>query len=130
MSDGGFEVGTGAALSAIHRMPWMEGPEGEPHSHDYRIELTVQRSELDERGMVCDLDVLEAALRDVVGRLDGQDLDAIVEDVEAVTVEVLARWLHGELREPVARAGAEWLGVRVWESADAFGGYRAPVNSA
>jgi 6-pyruvoyltetrahydropterin/6-carboxytetrahydropterin synthase len=125
-----FEVGTGAALRAIHRMPWMEGPEGEPHAHDYRIELIVGRAELDERGMVCDLDVLDGALREVVGRLDGQDLDAIVEDVEAVTVEVLARWLHGELRAPVARAGAESLVVRVWESPDAFGGYRGPVNSA
>jgi 6-pyruvoyltetrahydropterin/6-carboxytetrahydropterin synthase len=130
MSGGGFEVGTGAALRAIHRMPWMEGPEGEPHAHDYRIELIVERSELDERGMVCDLDLLDGALRDVVGRLDGQDLDTLIEDVEAVTVEVLARWLHAELGGPVGRAGAEWLAVRVWESPVAFGGYRAPVNSA
>ena len=40
----------------------------------------MRRAELDERGMVCDLDMLDGALGDLIGRLDGQDLDAIVED--------------------------------------------------
>jgi hypothetical protein len=62
----------------------------------------VRRAELDERGMVCDLDRLDGALADVLGRLDGQDLDAIVE-------------------------GGEWLGVHVWESAEAYGAYRGPA---
>lgn len=125
--DGGYEVGTAAPLRAIHRLPWMTGPEAEPHAHDYRIQLTVRRAELNERGMVCDLDRLDGALADVVGRLDGQDLDAIVEGVDAVTVEVLARWLHERLREGVRSAGGEWLGVHVWESAEAYGAYRGPA---
>ena len=124
-----FEVGASAPLRAFHRLPWLTGPEGEPHEHEYRIEATVGRSQLDERGMVCDLDALNAALADVLGRLEGRDLDLIKpQDAEAVTVEVLARWLHGELRSPVARAGGESLSVRVWESPDAFGGYRADVR--
>lgn len=127
MSAEGYEVGTEAPLRAVHRLPWMAGPEGEPHAHDYRIQLTARRADLDERGMVCDLDLLDGALRGLVGRLDGQDLDAIIEDAEAVTVEVLARWLHERLREPVRGAGAEWLGVRVWESGEAYGAYRGPA---
>lgn len=127
MTGEGYEVGTEAPLRAVHRLPWMTGPEGEPHAHDYRVQLTVRRAALDERGMVCDLDLLDGALRDLVSRLDGQDLDAIVEDAEAVTVEVLARWLHGRLSEPVRSAGGEWLGVRVWESGEAYGAYRGPA---
>jgi 6-pyruvoyltetrahydropterin/6-carboxytetrahydropterin synthase len=128
MTGRGFTVGAAAPLRAIHRMPWMTGPEGEPHAHDYRIELVVERAELDERGMVCDLDVLQAALGDVLGRLEGQDLDALSpDDVEAVTVEVLARWLHRDLSEPVRSAGGESLAIRVWESPDAFGGYAGPL---
>ena len=123
-----FEVGASAPLRAFHRLPWMTGPEAEPHAHEYRIELVVERAQLDERGMVCDLDVLRAALDDVLGRLDGSDLDAISpHDAEAVTVEVLARWLHDELREPVRLAGGQALAIRVWEAPDAFGGYRGPV---
>ncbi len=124
----GFEVGASAPLRALHRLPWMNGPEGELHEHEYRIEVTVERAELDERGMVCDLDLVNAALADVLARLEGRDLDEIKpEDAEAVTVEILARWLHGELREPIGRAGGEVLRVRVWEAPDAYGGYAADV---
>lgn len=125
----GFEVGASTLLTAFHELPWMPGPEGERHAHEYRVEVTVERSALDERGMVCDLDVLQAALADVTGRLEGKDLEAIRPvEAEAVTVEVLARWLHDELREPLRLAGAESLAVRVWEAPDAFGGYRARVS--
>ena len=124
-----YEVGARAPLRAFHRLPWATGPEAEPHAHQYVIELVAGRDELDERGMVCDLDVLQPALAETLGRLEGQDLDAIVQpdDVDAVTVEVLARWLHDELRVRLAGTGVERLSVRVWESEDAFGGYAAPV---
>jgi 6-pyruvoyltetrahydropterin/6-carboxytetrahydropterin synthase len=124
-----YQVGTSHGVRALHVMPGMEGPEGQLHPHDYRLEVVVERDALDERGMVCDLDVLETALREAAGRIEGADLESIrPADAEAVTVEVLARWLHGELAEPVRVAGGERLGVRVWESATAFGGYAAPIT--
>ena len=126
---GSFEVGASAPLRALHRLPWMTGPEGELHAHDYRIEVVVARERLDERGMVCDLDLLNAALAEVLATREGRDLDEIKpDDVEAVTVEILAEWLHGELGGAVARAGGESLRVRVWEAPDAFGGYAGPVG--
>jgi 6-pyruvoyl-tetrahydropterin synthase len=125
----GFEVGASRPLRALHRLPWGSEAEREPHEHDYRIEVVVESTGLDERGVVCDLDVLQAALGDVLGRLEGRDLDEIKpEDADGVTVELLARWLHGELREAVQRAGGESLAIRVWEAPDAFGGYRSPVG--
>src|SRR4029453_9501765 len=63
---GGFEVGTSAALRAMHRIPWLPPPEGDLHEHDYRVEVVVQRETLDGRGMVCDLDVVGAARRGAV----------------------------------------------------------------
>jgi 6-pyruvoyltetrahydropterin/6-carboxytetrahydropterin synthase len=128
---GTFEVGASVPLRALHRLPWGEPEEREPHAHDYRIEIVVERSGLDERGVVIDLDVLNAALATVTGRLEGRDLDeALASDGAGVTVEVLARWLHGELRDAVRGAGGEVLCVRVWEAPDAFGGYRAAVGGA
>ena len=124
-----YQVGTAHTVRALHVMPGMEGPEGVLHSHRYRLEVVVERESLDERGMVCDLDVLEAALREAAARVEDADLEAIrPPDVDAVTVEVFARWLHGELAEPVRVAGGERLTVRVWESDSAFGGYAAPVT--
>jgi 6-pyruvoyltetrahydropterin/6-carboxytetrahydropterin synthase len=126
---GGFEVGASADLRALHRIPWLPPPEGDLHAHDYRVEVVVERATLDGRGMVCDLDVVEAALRDAVAALDGKDLDSIrPPEAEAVTVEILAAWFHARLAHAIRAAGGEALAVRVWESPTAFGGYRAPVS--
>ena len=124
-----YEVGTVAEVRAYHVMPGVEGPEGELHSHDYRLEVIVGRDELDDRGMVCDLDVLDAAVRETADRVRDVNLEVIQPDsVEAVTVEVFARWAHGELAEPVRRAGGDALTVRIWESPVAYGGYHASLT--
>jgi 6-pyruvoyltetrahydropterin/6-carboxytetrahydropterin synthase len=126
---GGFEVGASANLRALHRLPWLPPPEGELHAHDYRVEVVVERATLDGRGMVCDLDVVQAALQEAVAALEGKDLDSIrPPEAEAVTVEILARWFHERLADAIRIAGGEALAVRIWESPTAFGGYRAPVS--
>jgi 6-pyruvoyltetrahydropterin/6-carboxytetrahydropterin synthase len=107
-------------------MPGLPGPEGQLHDHDYRIEIVVDREQLDGRGMVCDLDALEAALTELTSQVEGRNLEEIrPAGAEAVTVEVFARWVHDSLSATVAAAGGEALAVRVWETPVAFGGYRA-----
>src|SRR4026208_1245878 len=110
-------------------MPGMPGPEGKLHDHDYRIEIVVDREQLDGRGMVCDLDVLEAALTELTSRVEDRNLEEIrpaaaeaatVEEsppagAGAVTVELSARGVHAPLSPAVAAAGGETLAVRVWE---------------
>src|SRR3984957_17645131 len=121
------EVGLSRSVRAFHIMPGLPGPEGELHDHDYRIEIVVDRAQLDERGMVCDLDVLEAALTELTSRVEDRNLEEIrPAKAEAVTVEVPARCVHDTLSPVVAAAGGESLAVRVLETPVAFGGYRAP----
>ena len=89
------EVGLSRSVRAFHIMPGLPGPEGQLHDHDYRIEIVVDREQLDGRGMVCDLDVLEAALTELTGQVEGRNLEEIrPAEAEAVTVEVFARWVH------------------------------------
>lgn len=119
-----FQVGTAVEVRALHVMPGMEGPEGELHAHDYRIEVVVERAKLDEAAMVCDLDVLDDALRGLADRLQDADLEFIrPADAPAVTVEIFAHWVHQELGDRIREAGGERLSVRVWESPVAFAGY-------
>ena len=121
-----YEVGLSRSVNAFHIMPGVPGPEGQLHDHDYRIEIVVDREQLDDRGMVCDLDALEAALTELTGRIEGRNLEEIrPAEAEAVTVEVFARWVHDSLSPTVAATGGEVLAVRVWENPVAFGGYRA-----
>jgi 6-pyruvoyl-tetrahydropterin synthase len=111
-------------------MPGMPPPEGERHHHDYRIDVVVERGNLDQRAMVCDLDLLEEALTDLAARIEGKDLEDAIQpaDGSGVTVEVFARWAHDTLADAVRQAGGEALGLRVWESPTAFGGYRAALS--
>jgi len=119
-----YQVGTAIAFTAQHIMPGVEGPEGELHEHDYRLEVVVEREKLDDRGMVCDLDVLDAALHGIDDVVRDKNLEVIrPADAEAVTVEVFARWAYDTLADKLRGTGVETLSVRVWESAFAFGGY-------
>ena len=88
-----YEVGLSREVRAFHVMPGKPGPEGERHHHDYRIEALVKRRDLDERGMVCDLDLLGEALSELTARIDGKDLEDAIQppDGEGVTVEAFAR---------------------------------------
>jgi 6-pyruvoyl-tetrahydropterin synthase len=120
-----FETGTSIAVTSFHIMPGAPPPEGERHTHDYRIEVVAARARLDERGMVVDLDALAEVLEGLRSRLDGADLDQVILDVDAVTVEVFARWVHERVGTALAGSGCDELSVRVWESPIAFGGFRA-----
>ncbi len=122
------QVGTAVEVRALHVMPGAPEPEGSLHAHDYRVEVVVERAQLDERAMVCDLDILDAALESLADEVRDADLEKIRPDgVEAVTVEVFSQWAHDRLASAVRAAGGEVLAVRVWESPVAFGGYQAPV---
>ncbi len=121
-----YETGTELQVRSFHVMPGMPPPEGERHSHDYRLDVVVHRDDLDERGMVVDLDLLDGALQDAAARVDGVDLETVVQ-ADAVTVEVFARWLHGQLAAALGRLPGASLAVRVWESPVAFGGYTSAL---
>jgi 6-pyruvoyltetrahydropterin/6-carboxytetrahydropterin synthase len=124
-----YQVGTATEVRAFHIMPGVDGPEGVLHSHDYRLEVLVERAALDERAMVCDIDLLEEALASAAAVVREENLEVIQPaEADAVTVEVFARWLHGAVADAVRAGGGEMLTVRVWESPVAFGGYGAPVR--
>jgi 6-pyruvoyltetrahydropterin/6-carboxytetrahydropterin synthase len=118
-----FQVGTAIEFPAQHVMPGIPGPEGVLHEHQYRLEVVAEREKLDDRGMVCDLDVLDAVLQRIDGVVRDQNLEVIrPPEAEAVTVEVFAAWAHRTLADELRPTGVETLTVRVYENPDAFGG--------
>jgi 6-pyruvoyltetrahydropterin/6-carboxytetrahydropterin synthase len=122
-----YEVGAVSSLRAMHVMP-VEGPEGELHSHNYRVEAVACRTALDARGMVVDLDVLREAMASVLEPLRDADLGSVAPpEAGGVTVEVFARWTFDALADRLAAEGAEALRVRVWESETEFAGYAADL---
>jgi 6-pyruvoyltetrahydropterin/6-carboxytetrahydropterin synthase len=127
-----YETGAATTFRAWHVMAGMPPPEGEPHQHDYRVQVAIQCAVLDERGMVVDLDPLTSALTEVADRARDADLDRLCpQHAGAVTVERFAQWVHTELAPALThlRPGLI-LRVRVWETPDAFGGYSAAMAPA
>jgi 6-pyruvoyltetrahydropterin/6-carboxytetrahydropterin synthase len=122
-----FEAGTVASVRASHVMPGFPPPEGELHAHDYRIEVTVERDDLDDAGMVVDLDALRDALGSATSEVSGVDLNEHLRAAQ-VTVERFARWMHGRILDGLGDVPGGTLRVRVWEAPDAFGGYSAPAG--
>jgi 6-pyruvoyltetrahydropterin/6-carboxytetrahydropterin synthase len=122
-----FEVGVVGLVSASHVMPGRPPPEGELHVHDYRVHVTVEGDDLDEAGMVVDLDVLRAALDTALAQVKGADLGVRLR-MDEVTVERFAAWVHGRMAEAIGSAARVTIRVRVWEGSDAFGGYAAPAG--
>jgi 6-pyruvoyl-tetrahydropterin synthase len=118
-----FGAGVVRSVRATHVMPDDDGPEGEPHAHDYRVEVAVEVPALDLRGMAVDLLDLEAALEGALDGVRDSDLDGIrPPHLPAVTVEVFARWIHDQVRERIPNGD---IAVRVWEHEQAFGSYRS-----
>ena len=124
-----YQVGTAIEFPAQHIMPGMEGPEGELHEHEYRLEVLLERGELDDQGMVCDLDRLDAVLQRIDAALRDKNLE-VIQPAEgaAVTVEVFARWAHRTIGDELRDSGVDTLSVRVYENADAFGGFAGPIG--
>jgi 6-pyruvoyltetrahydropterin/6-carboxytetrahydropterin synthase len=122
-----FEVGIVGRVRATHVMPGRPPPEGEPHAHDYRVDVVVESEDLDEAGMVVDLDVLRSALDTALADVDGADLNDRL-GIDEVTVERFATWVHGRIAETIGDGRRVAIRVRVWETADAFGGYASPAG--
>lgn len=77
------------------------GPEGQPHSREYGVELTFEGPELDDYGYLLDIDAAKAALREIKERY----ADRLINDLPEFegtnpSVERFAR----EIAERITRA--------------------------
>ena len=91
------------------------GETADPHEHDYSLTVTVG-GELDRHGFVVDLVRLDQAVRDVIGPLEGGDLNRLVfaDGVVQPSTEALARWFWERLAGRVPKP-AQLIRVRVAE---------------
>lgn len=94
------------------------GPLGDPHPHDWVVAVRV-RGPLDAHGFVLDLAALDRLLGEVLGVLDGADLNQVVPEMGSghlqPSTEALARWAWERLAEQIPEP-AYLIRVRVAES--------------
>jgi 6-pyruvoyltetrahydropterin/6-carboxytetrahydropterin synthase len=104
------------------------GPEGELHSHHFRVELEFRGPELNEYDYLVDIDDARAALADIADRYTDATLNNLPEfSGYNPSVERFARVVFGRVTERVADDTVTELTVTVWEDDQAAAGYDAAI---
>ncbi len=136
------EVGLSRSVRAFHIMPGLPGPEGQRHAHDYRIDVVVDREQLDERGMVFDFgDIKKVVSRWIDDHLDHRMilnradpavpiLEGLGEPMYLMDVNPTAENIAKLIFDVAAKQGFPVVDVRLWESPGCCAAYCAEFSSA
>ena len=104
------------------------GPEGEVHSHRFRVEVEARGPALNEHDYLVDIDDVEAALDTAEARYADATLNDLPEFAgHNPSVERFARVLHERFADAVDDSTVETLAVTVWEDDAACAAYEAAV---
>jgi 6-pyruvoyltetrahydropterin/6-carboxytetrahydropterin synthase len=125
-----FEVGVARSFHALHQLEVEDPAASHEHSHDYRAEVVARGEQLDQSGMLLDLDSLGAALSACLAELDAADLGTLAAfEGRETTVETVAEHIWSHIRDLLAApSGLRGLRVTVYESADAWASVDRPVQ--
>lgn len=108
------------------------GPEGEPHSREYGVELTFEGPELDEYGYLLDIDEAKAALQGIEERYADELINGLPEfEGRNPSVERFAREIADRVVETMDLRAVETvstLRVTLHEDETAWAAYERPVR--
>lgn len=100
------------------------GPEGEPHGHDYRVEVRFSGTTLNEFGYLVDIDEVHDVLDDILDHYRGAILNDLPEfDGQNPSVERFAAHFGDRLLNRLETEMPTGLVVRMWEGEDAWASY-------
>jgi len=100
------------------------GPENNPNSHHYILELQLKGPELDQHGYLCDIVDVEKHLDEVVNYYKEQMLNEKPEfDGLNPSIEHFARILATTLNERIHASNITKLKVVLWENESAWASY-------
>ena len=119
-----YELTVEREFSAAHLMRGYEGACARLHGHNYRVLLTVEGDDLDERGMLMDFAELKREFDGVLDELDHRNLNEIPPfDAVNPSSEHLARYLFGRMRRVIGDT-ARVSRITIYESATSSVTYR------
>ncbi len=121
-----FEVCVEHTFAAAHALRNYHGKCENLHGHNYKVQVRVTGSKLDEAGMLVDFAELKRLLRGATGRLDHQNLNELDPfDRINPSAENIAKFLYEEISGNLTRENAAALEeVKVWETDIQYACYR------
>jgi 6-pyruvoyltetrahydropterin/6-carboxytetrahydropterin synthase len=121
-----FEVSVFHTFCAGHALRNYTGKCANVHGHNYRVQLIVQGTRLNEAGLLIDFADLKRAVREVSERIDHRFVNEIPPfDVINPSTENMAQWFYQEVGRLVPMPeGSRITEVRLWESDIQYASYR------
>lgn len=118
-----------AEFAAAHQLRGYPGNCSRMHGHNWKVEVEVTGSKLDDVGMVTDFKTMKRAARDVAERLDHFYLNDIPPfDSINPTAENLAAWFYREVGALLNNEHAAVTAVTLWETDRACVTYKETQN--
>ena len=117
-----YELSIKGDFSSAHYLRGYEGKCKTLHGHTWKVELVIEKSELDKLGMVVDFAVMKRQLKEFLEEIDHVHLNELpyFKDINPTT-ENLARYIFEEF--PKRYRTVQLKKVTVWESDQAGSTY-------
>lgn len=115
------------SFSAAHQLRNYVGKCARLHGHDYRVEMEVSASELNNTGLAVDSGDMKKALNSVIDTLDHRNLNDLVPfDTINPTAENIAAWLFDEIAKIINTNTVQLTAITLWETANFSVRYEKP----
>ncbi len=112
-----YELTVERTFAAAHHLRGYEGACGQPHGHNYRVQITVAGSQLDQQGLLIDFGYLKSICDEVIAELDHTDLNEHPTFADAnPSSENLARYIFAQVAGQLEQSRVRVTAVSVWES--------------
>ena len=112
-----FMLKTHVHFAAAHRLRGYQGDCEQVHGHNYKVEVEVRATGLDELGMGIDFRAIRVAAREVVGELDHRFLNEVPPFAEVnPTAEHIAQFVFDRMARRIDREHVRIHAIIVWET--------------
>ncbi|MGE5256111.1 MAG: 6-carboxytetrahydropterin synthase QueD [Hyphomicrobiales bacterium] len=119
-----YELKVTTRFAAAHRLTMVGAKCENLHGHNWKIEVYLAGSRLDEAGVLMDFGEIKTRLREIITRLDHQFLnDLPMFEGRQPSSERIARYVAEELRKRISTPDVRVSRVAAWESEDCCATY-------
>jgi 6-pyruvoyltetrahydropterin/6-carboxytetrahydropterin synthase len=104
-------------FASAHTLRDYPGACARMHGHNWKVEVEVEATRLDDVGMGVDFKVIKTATRELAGRLDHRYLNELEPFTEVnPTAENIAAYFHRELSRQLNQPHLKVSAVTLWET--------------
>ena len=124
-----YKIGTNYTFEAEHKLPFETGDESKRHGHDYKLEVIVSGSHLDEMGFLVDIVKLKEVVSEIISRYEGNYLNDMEEMHGKVpSLENLAYLIWESALPGIESLGVSLEEIRLWEDEFSWTSYAGGID--